>query len=83
MEGEYLVSYTGNSKRLKDLAHKVWATSERDAVEQTFSLFCEQDYFPHPNGQIFDCEGNVICEAGWDYIRYDGGIFKAERVWKH
>jgi len=80
----YLVMYSGNAKRYKDLCIEVSAYSKRHAVEKVYSKMNNVNYYPEDEftygGLIRDCDGNVIAEPGSESIEYDGGYFYAEPV---
>jgi hypothetical protein len=74
----YRVTYNGNATRFRNFKHLINADSERDAVEETYQLYMDENYFPQEDGSIKDCDGNTIAEPDDDTIEYDGGYFEAE-----
>ena len=76
----YKVTYSGNANRFRKFSVEVFATSEREAVEDVYGDYLDQDYFPQEDGSIKDCDGNTIAEADDDTIEYDGGCFSAEEI---
>lgn len=73
----YTVSYSGASRRFKNLAMPVLAESEREAVIKAYRHYLDDNYFEQPDGRIFDCDGDCIADADDNCIRYDGGYFEA------
>ncbi|HRP30415.1 MAG TPA: hypothetical protein PKV73_00920 [Agriterribacter sp.] len=73
----YLVSYSGNSSRFIDFKRTVNADSAREAVEDVYSAYLDENYFPQEDGSIKDCDGHTIAETDDDMIEYDGGYFSA------
>ena len=80
----YLVTYSGNATRLKKLAVKIEANSQREAAEKVFALYCETNYFPEKDGEfgsiIRSCDGNILATENDYSIEYDGGVFYAELI---
>jgi hypothetical protein len=76
----YKVIYSGNSTHFKNFETIVNAHFEREAVEDVYSEYCDQNYFPQENGSIKDCDGHIIAEPNDDTIEYDGGCFSAEEI---
>lgn len=80
----YKINYSGNSsflkRRIENSDTLINAESERQAVEEFYQSYFDQDYFPQDDGSIFDCDGNMIAEATDDVIWYDGGYISAEEV---
>lgn len=76
----YKVTYSGNSSRFRNFSSEVNANSEREAVEDVYGDYLDQNYFPQEDGSIKDCDGNIIAEADDDTIEYDGGCFSAEEI---
>lgn len=76
----YKVTYSGNSSRFRNFSSEVNAKSEREAVEDVYGDYLDQNYFPQEDGSIKDCDGNIIAEAYDDTIEYDGGCFSAEEI---
>lgn len=76
----YIVTYSGNSSRFKNLKAEITANSEREAVEKVFNNHLPNNYFPQDDGSIQDCDGYTIARAKDDSIEYDGGRFVAEEV---
>lgn len=76
----YLVTYSGNSTKFRNLEVEVNADSERDAAEKVYGDYLDENYFPQDDGSVKDCSGNVIAEADDTHIEYDGGYFAAEEI---
>jgi len=76
----YAVTYSGNSTRFKNFYVEVNANSEREAVENVFSQYMDENYFPQNDGSILDCDGNLLAYADDVVIEYDGGCFMAEAI---
>lgn len=76
----YKVTYSGNSTKFRNFETVVNADSEREAVEDVYGDYLDQNYFPQEDGSIKDCDGNTIAEATDDTIEYDGGCFSAEEI---
>lgn len=74
----YKVTYKGNATRFKDFSELVQAMDEREAVETIYGRFLNDDYFPDRDGNIFDCDGNIVATPKSNTIEYDGGYFIAE-----
>lgn len=74
----FTVTYTGRNTRFASFKDSVLADSKRDAVENVYSKFLNDNYFPQDDGTINDCDGNQIATADDDRIEYDGGYFEAE-----
>ena len=74
----YKVTYSGNATRFRNFETEVNANSEREAVEDVYGDYLDENYFPQEDGSIKDCDGNTIAEADDDTIEYDGGCFSAE-----
>lgn len=74
----YKVTYTGNSSRFKGREFEVNAETAREAVEDVYAQYCDQNYFPQEDESIIDCDGHIIAESGDDQIEFDGGYFIAE-----
>ena len=77
---QYKVTYSGNATRFKNFEDIVLADTEREAVEDVYSIYLNSNYFPQEDGSIKDCDGNTIAEADDTTIEYDGGCFSAEEV---
>jgi len=84
MEKTFKITYTGNSTRAKRLvelpASIVWAENARQAVEEFYKFFFDENYFPQENGEIQDADGVLIAFPRTSFIWYDGGIFEAVEV---
>ena len=76
----YNVSYNGNSTRFKGFERTVNAHNEREAVEDVYSDYLDENYFPQEDGSIKDCDGHTVAEFDDDTIEYDGGVFYAEEI---
>ncbi len=76
----YKVTYSGNASRFRNFETEVNANSEREAVEDVYGDYLDQNYFPQEDGSILDCDGNELATATDDTIDYDGGCFSAEEI---
>ncbi len=76
----YLVTYSGNASRFKNLNVEVNANSEREATEKIYGKYMNENYFPQDDGSIKDCDGHVIADPNDSTIEYDGGYFGAEEI---
>ena len=76
----YKVTYNGNASRFINFETEVTANSEREAVEDVYSQYCDQNYFPQEDNSIQDCDGHIIASPTDDVIEYDGGNFIAEEI---
>lgn len=76
----YKVAYKGNATRFKDFNEMVLANTERDAVQRIYRVICDTDYFPDGQGNVFDCDGNIIATPESNTIEYDNGYFYAELI---
>lgn len=74
----YKVTYKGNATRFKDFIQIVVTPTERMAVEKVYFQHLDDDYFPDHDGNVFDCDGNIIATPESNTIEYDGGYFIAE-----
>ena len=77
---QFKIAYTGNATQFKGVTATIEASSKRDAVEQYYQSVLDENYFPHDDGVIKNCRGNVIAEADDDCIEYDGGYFVATLI---
>jgi hypothetical protein len=76
----YKVTYDGNASRFRNFKDIVNAESEREAVEDVYSKYLDQNYFPQDDGSIKNCDGHTIASPDDDIIEYDGGYFTAEEI---
>jgi hypothetical protein len=76
----YKVVYTGSVERYKNKFSIELATSERDAVRQSYARVHDLDYFPQDDGTVLDCDGNIIQNKTEDTIYYDGGYYIAFEI---
>jgi len=76
----YKVTYNGNNSHFRNFEIEVNANSEREATEDVYADYCDQNYFPQEDGSIKDCDGHVIANPDDDCIEYDGGYFSAEEI---
>lgn len=76
----YKVTYSGNATRFQNFENIINADSARDAVEDTYALYCDQNYFPQEDGSVLDCDGNEVASATDEAFFYDGGYFSAEEI---
>lgn len=74
----YVVYYNGNSIHFRNFELLVAANSEREAVEDIYATYLDENYFPQEDGSILDCDGHEIADSESDSIEYDGGYFYAE-----
>lgn len=74
----YRVMYNGNARRYKTLDYTIMAVSARQAVEKVYQRLLDANYFPTDDGEVYDCDGNLIAEKEDDTISYDGGYFYSE-----
>lgn len=75
---KFRVYYSGNSTRFKGFEEEVYATNERAAVLKVCDDLIE--LYSQDNGDITDCDAEVVNKADWDYVKYDGGSFSAEEI---
>ena len=73
----FTVSYNGNSIKYQNFEERIKANTEREAVEQVYAKFLDENYFPQDDGSIQDCDGHEIASATDTYIEHDGGYFGA------
>ena len=76
----FIITYTGNASRFKNLNEKVEAESEREAVEEFYASKLPDEYFPDGDGDVYDSEGMLIALPNAPYFHYDGGCFSATEV---
>lgn len=76
----FLVTYSGNSRRFKNLQKKIGALTEREAVEKVYQEVLDSNFFPQDDGTIVDTDGEVIARPDDVTIDYDGGCFSAEKM---
>jgi hypothetical protein len=76
----YKVTYSGNATRFRNFSNTVLASSEREAVEDTYADYLDSNYFPQEDGSITDGDGHTVAEPDDDTIEYDGGSFSAEEI---
>jgi hypothetical protein len=76
----FKVTYSGNASRFKNFEAKVKASSAREATENVYCDFFDENYFPQKDGSIKDCDGHTIAQKDEDCIEYDGGYFSAEEI---
>jgi hypothetical protein len=76
----YKVIYTGLVERYKNEFSIELATSERDAVRQSYARVHDLDYFPQDDGTVLDCDGNIIQDKTEDTIYFDGGYYIAAKI---
>lgn len=76
----FKVVYTGSVERYKNRFSIELATSEREAVRQSYARVHDLDYFPQDDGTVLDCDGNIIMDQDDESIYYDGGYYIAERL---
>ena len=77
---KYKVTYNGNNSHFRNFETEVNANSEREAVEDVYAAYLDQNYFPQEDGSILDCDGNELATATDTTIDYDGGCFSAEEI---
>ena len=73
----YTVLYSGNNRQFKTFCAEINANSQREAVEEAYKEYCEDNYFPQEDGTILNRDGEVIASPEDDVIDFDGGIFYA------
>jgi hypothetical protein len=73
----YNVFYYGTSSNFRNFETKVEAKNAREAVIKVYSSYMDSNFFPLKNGDILDCEGNLIADKHDVTIAYDGGYFYA------
>lgn len=78
----YVVRYSGNATRYKNLNYQTKAIGQRFAVEQVYQKLLDREYFPDENGKIFDSDNNMIADPFDNTIFYDGGFFYATEIEK-
>jgi|688.fasta_scaffold926500_2 hypothetical protein len=76
----FKVVYTGSVERYKNRFSIELATSEREAVRQSYARVHDLDYFPQDDGTVLDCDGNIIQNKTEDTIYYDGGYYIAFEI---
>lgn len=74
---KYIVKYSGNATRYKNLKYEIEAISKRFAVEEVYCRLLDKDYFPDENGNIYDADNNRVAASTDESIEYDGGHFYA------
>ena len=76
----FIITYTGNASRFKNLNEKVEAESEREAVETFYANKLPDKYFPANQGSVYDEEDDLVADEYSDDFYYDGGYFIATDV---
>ena len=76
----YIISYRGNSTKHKNTKIEASANSAHDALRNFWSQRFDDNNFPQENGDILDCDGNLVAAKGDDRFSYDGGYFVAAPV---
>lgn len=76
----YKVTYNGNSTRFKNFQIEINANSDREAIEEIYSQYLDDKYFPQEDGSIKDSDGDIIANVDDNTIEYDGGYFSAEMI---
>lgn len=76
----YEVTYRGESHKFRAFKATTQAKTAAEGIEDIYSDFVPDDYFPKPDGSILDSKGNIIRERGEENIRYKGGEFFALEV---
>jgi hypothetical protein len=80
----FQITYSGVNNRLKlSLANnpqEITAGTAREAVEEYYKLFNSDNYWPDEDGNIFDADGDLICDINDDMIYFDGGYIAALEI---
>lgn len=80
----FQITYSGVNSHLKlalrNNPQEVYANNAREAVEQYYSTFHSDDYFPDDNGLIRDADGDLICAKNDNEIWFDGGYISAIEI---
>jgi hypothetical protein len=78
----FQITYSGVNSHLKlalrNNPQEVEANTAREAVEQYYSTFRNESYWPDHQGNIFDADGHLVCGSNDDEIHFDGGYIRAE-----
>jgi hypothetical protein len=76
----YEITYRGESHKFRAFKATTDAKTAANAIEDIYSDFIPDDYFPQQDGSILDSKGNIVRERGEENIRYKGGEFFAIEV---
>ena len=80
----FQITYSGVNSHLKlalrNNPQEVEANTAREAVEQYYSTFRDDSYFPDDEGNIFDAGGDLVCAKDDDEIYFDGGYIRAIEI---
>lgn len=79
-ETNYLITYSGNSRKFKDFEKLVVANDASQAIVDFYAKKFSSNYFPQEDGSILDSDSYKIYSEGSDSIEYDGGYFSAKKV---
>jgi len=81
---KYLIKYSGVNQslnsRLLNNPQEVTANTPREAVEEYYSTFKADNYWPDDEGRIFDQDGDLVCDTNDDEIYFDGGYIRAVEI---
>ena len=80
----FQITYSGANAHLnsslRNNPQEVYANTAREAVEQYYSTFRADSYWPDDEGNIFDAGGDLVCGANDDEIYFDGGYIRAIEI---
>jgi hypothetical protein len=71
------VMYSGEARGFKSLKMEVKAETERSAVIFAYCYLMDWNYFPEPDGAVYDQDGELICDIDDTRIEFEGGHFFA------
>ena len=80
----FQITYSGVNRTLKlrltNNPQEITAGTAREAVEQYYSTFHSDNYWPDDHGRIFDQDGDLIRDMNDDMIYFDGGYIAALEI---
>ena len=80
----FQITYSGVKPHLKlalrNNPQEVYANTAREAVEEYYSTFRSDNYWPDDEGNIFDADGHIVCMKDEDEIYFDGGYIRAIEI---
>jgi hypothetical protein len=76
----YKLMYNGNATKFKRLNEIVSANSKREAVEDYYRLYLDKDCFEQDNGDILNCNGDLVANPDDEQFEFDGGYFYAIEI---
>jgi hypothetical protein len=76
---ETTVRYKVYPEGIEDLG-TIKATNKDEAIHLIIRAYDDQNYFPHENGSIADCDGNVIFLSGDDSADFADYVYIAEEL---